>query len=64
MSRFPWHGRSKPYVLTSCRQGSSADLLDNDDMAQLHPPYVLEAEAVAVKERSNDPKRRVTVLSY
>lgn len=29
------------------------------DMAQLHPPYVLEAAATDVKERSNDPKRLV-----
>lgn len=38
-------------------ESSEAGLLEYSSMAQLHPPYVVEAQAVGVKERSNDQKR-------
>ena len=47
-------GRSAKYRVSD---SSEADLLDYSDMAQLHPPYVVEAHAVGVKERFSDPKR-------
>lgn len=52
MSRFA--SRSAAYRAS---ESSETGLLDDDTMAQLHPPYVVQASAVSVKERFNDPKR-------
>ncbi len=59
MSRFNSFSRSKPRVSESSESGllTSPCREDYGVMAQLHPPYVTEARAVAVEERATDPKR-------
>ena len=58
-SRSAFYSRSRADTYPSYRssESSEAGLLDYFSMAQLHPPYVVEASAVCVKQRLNDPKR-------
>ena len=65
MSRFASSGRPSKSAKYSASESSESGLLSpsqdygvySTGMAQLHPPYVMEARAVAVKERAADPKR-------
>ena len=59
MSRIGLYSKSRSSTYRVSESSSAADLLEYTDMAQLHPPHVVEANAVAVKERLSDPKRLV-----
>ena len=57
MSRIGLYRKPRSSTLGVSESSSAADLLEYADMAQLHPPYVVEANAVGVKERLTDHKR-------
>lgn len=60
-SRSALYSRYRSATYRAASESSEADLLEYSNMSQLHPPYVLEASAVAVKPRANDPKRYVSL---
>jgi hypothetical protein len=54
MIRAVYSNRSRQYTHS---ESSLVGLLDEGGMAQLHPPHVVEGQAVGVKEKPVDKKR-------